>query len=424
MNRRQVYVLLAGFIYFLLLSFMIDRVENYIDHKVWELELAIKKDLGTLIGNNHKLVDVVYTNHPVLYEKTSIPQSSEVMLQPYMLLMNEKYKNIKREEIIQKYDDLESLYRLDYGMSYEFGNKYGNGWALYILENYGSHVQRQVIFPYAVGYKKDANYNSKSIPDCVNNALEFYIENKKSEYSDYFERGSYQRVMNQIFNLSNEYFYIKVNRDENPTSTLSDPLFEKHTGNSGPQCYQDGYFYTNNYKVFLARTPSTYFEIVENRDKIKNNKLLLEIIGFVVLTLLFFVIIRPLLIKEIRYRRVLKESLYEKIKRLSNPEQFIKEYDKEKVDKANIIYQKLLETSPDDIEALKDLIKQAEEELGVNFVDKEKIVVLKKKVNPQKFMKPYQPEKVTLANELYSILNNEDITFEELMEVEEKSKTL
>ena len=39
-------------------------------------------------------------------------------------------------------------------------------------------------------------------------------------------------------------------------------------------------------------------------------------------------------------------------------------------------------------------------------------------------MSPYNPDKVALANELYAILDKEGLTYNEMVEVEEKSKTL
>jgi hypothetical protein len=70
------------------------------------------------------------------------------------------------------------------------------------------------------------------------------------------------------------------------------------------------------------------------------------------------------------------------------------------------------------------LQSQAEEELGVSFVDLEMVEKLKKKVNPKRFMKPYNPEKVTLANELYSRLSKENISYKDIIEIEEQSKKL
>ena len=132
----------------------------------------------------------------------------------------------------------------------------------------------------------------------------------------------------------------------------------------------------------------------------------------------------PLLYMEIKHKKKINETLYNKIKRLCNPSKFVKEYDKEKVDKANAIYQKLMNTSPDDKDTLYDLQSQAEEVLGVSFVDQEMLERLKKKVNPKRFMKPYNPEKVSLANELYSRLSKENISYKEIMEIEERSKKL
>lgn len=83
-----------------------------------------------------------------------------------------------------------------------------------------------------------------------------------------------------------------------------------------------------------------------------------------------------------------------------------------------------MNTSPDDKDTLYDLQSQAEEELGVSFVDLEMIEKLKKKVNPMRFMKPYNPEKVTLANELYSRLSKENISYKDIIEIEERSKKL
>ena len=63
-------------------------------------------------------------------------------------------------------------------------------------------------------------------------------------------------------------------------------------------------------------------------------------------------------------------------------------------------------------------------ELGVILIDNEKLKDLKEKVNPQKFMKPYNAEKVKIANDLYSRLAKENLTFDEFIIIEEESKKL
>ena len=42
----------------------------------------------------------------------------------------------------------------------------------------------------------------------------------------------------------------------------------------------------------------------------------------------------------------------------------------------------------------------------------------------KRFMKSYNPEKVTLANELYSRLSKENISYKDIIEIEEQSKKL
>jgi hypothetical protein len=62
--------------------------------------------------------------------------------------------------------------------------------------------------------------------------------------------------------------------------------------------------------------------------------------------------------------------------------------------------------------------------LGIVLIDAEKLKDLAEKVNPQQFMNPYNPEKVKIANDLYSRLMKEGLTYEEFAQIEEESKTL
>ena len=128
--------------------------------------------------------------------------------------------------------------------------------------------------------------------------------------------------------------------------------------------------------------------------------------------------IGPLVYFEIKSRKSTNESLYEKLKRLCNPSLYFKDYNKEKIDCANDLYKRITKTAPDDQETLLLLAREAEEKLGVSFVDAGKIIMLKKQVNPKKFMNPYQPEKVSFANELYAILNKEKVSYADIIEVE------
>lgn len=62
--------------------------------------------------------------------------------------------------------------------------------------------------------------------------------------------------------------------------------------------------------------------------------------------------------------------------------------------------------------------------MGINLINEDKLDELLEKVNPKQFINPYNPDKLALANELHSILTKENLTFNELEDVETRSKEL
>ncbi len=102
------------------------------------------------------------------------------------------------------------------------------------------------------------------------------------------------------------------------------------------------------------------------------------------------------------------DSIYDRLKRLCNPVNFMENYDKEKVEIANQIYSKLMGANPNTDE----IAAEAEKLLGIQLVDNHQIEDLKNKLHPKNFMNPYDAQKISLANELYSrIVDN--ITYSE-----------
>ena len=97
-------------------------------------------------------------------------------------------------------------------------------------------------------------------------------------------------------------------------------------------------------------------------------------------------------------------------------------YDKEKVEKANSIYEQLMKTSSYDIKTLKILRQQAIDNLNLNFINIEYLQDLKSKCNPQRFLQPYDAEKVRVANELYKKLIDNEGNIEILEEIEKEIK--
>ncbi|MBR4064403.1 MAG: hypothetical protein IKK02_03990 [Tidjanibacter sp.] len=77
-----------------------------------------------------------------------------------------------------------------------------------------------------------------------------------------------------------------------------------------------------------------------------------------------------------------------------------------------------------DKESLNEIQLLAVEELGINLINNDRVQELIERVNPNNFINPYNAEKLAIANELYSTLSKEGLTYNELEEVEEKAKQL
>lgn len=118
------------------------------------------------------------------------------------------------------------------------------------------------------------------------------------------------------------------------------------------------------------------------------------------------------------------ETLYVRLRRLCNPANFIDNYDKEKVDKANQIYRTLEECRNISNDKCIEWIKKAEVELNVNFLDEHQFNQLKDKLNPKNFMQPYDADKVSLSNELYSQLMQPDLNYTKFLQIQDKAKSL
>lgn len=116
-------------------------------------------------------------------------------------------------------------------------------------------------------------------------------------------------------------------------------------------------------------------------------------------------------------------TLYEELIDKCNPVNFMYPYDKDKVDAANLIYKKLLESKPKhkcysnhEIRGIKDL---AIRELGISISDS----LYRKLINycdPKRFMNPYDFEAVQVANEFYSLVEKSKDDIVELEELQHK----
>lgn len=117
--------------------------------------------------------------------------------------------------------------------------------------------------------------------------------------------------------------------------------------------------------------------------------------------------------------------LYERLKIVCNPKNFTKPYDKEKIILANEVYNQLLQMDRKDEESIYELYLKANKELGINVLDPSRLDQLEELTNPSLFMSPYDEQKVLLANKLYSKLKNRDtLLYREYVYIEKEVEDL
>ena len=118
------------------------------------------------------------------------------------------------------------------------------------------------------------------------------------------------------------------------------------------------------------------------------------------------------------------ESLYAELKIKCNPNKFMVPYDKERVSQANELYRQLMETSPQNEETLRQLRSKAIKELGVCFSSKALFQFLCNTCHPRNFMSPYNAEKVEIANKLYVQVLEKAYNIEALENIQRSAKQL
>ena len=439
--KRGNIIALAFVAYLVAMVAMFFGVNSYITSKDIRLRDEIYEAISNAFEGRKEVIGLTYSGYRVEYDKMNIP------LSPAQLA-----KKIDKSEIAQLPDSLESTlksiaddpekeWKEDYGDLYKMYQLRWNdnirkedGWCLSVCKQEIDGVSMSYIFPYAVGYKKqewsDFYSYAPSVQAAVNEAFDFFTNNNKSQYYGIYEKNSVDDLWSKLNAASNEYYFLA--KDETPrmwggsSSTRIDPEIKDKNGRE--VCpYKNGSMYNGYYRVFIGRTQPTTYSIKkydwEPDEKDRKDLWLYWSIG---LTVLLLLVVIPLWVIDAKHQKVKDESLYDKLKRMCNPTNFMNgaNYDKEKVDRANAIYKRLLEINGDDVEALNELQQQAVAELGINLIDAEKLADLKEKVNPKNYMTPYNPDKVALANELYAILSKEGLTYNEMADVEEKSKQL
>ncbi len=405
-------------------------VNLYVDHKDERLRTEINDKIEEIF-KGREYIDVVYSGKKVSYEKETLPKkpqkSSSIIAGEYIY---EREISSWRD----KYSDLYKIYKIN-----KNNNSYGeedNGWELIKmssnLDSKGNWMfVKQWLFPYAVGYKKAGQslfgYDfAPSVESAVYDAFNSFTSNSNSNKYNKFEKGSFDRIHHEIFEARNEYYI--MSEDSIPRIDFTgETLWGKPKKYDRERVVSNllyTYMHNGIYRVFIGTTQPTTWSLVRldkviNKDK--NNILMWWLIS----TGSFFIIIITILsILLQRKNKRINESDYEKLIRLSHPKNFMNPYDKEKVEKANLIYKEVETVDKNNTEAVNVLILRCIDELGITFIDKTQLSELKKFVSPNRFMKPYDAQKIQLANQLFSKLNSDNLSYMDFKEICEKAKEL
>lgn len=463
MNNKKKGIIIVIAAYFASLVATYFSINVHIQTKDEKLRREIFNNISDMFGGDRlNLVDVDYHGKNVVYKQMDIPErpskkhysSGDVI--PRARVFDIEGNSLSDIDIDADwkdyYGDLFKLYRISNDESGAWHGYHEDGWNLVKINNNnfneydwewtgkvkGTKISIEWIFPYAVGLKRqERSYYYDFIPSvetAVEEAFEFFVSNPKSSflsdnstdqfYNGKFERGCYNRIKNAMSEAANDYYWIKKD-DHAGYWHWGKPLFGDYTDyNEQTSPIEYTYMHNGYYRVFVGQTqPITYsvYRQPWHPEKSEKKKLLLWFgVG---LTLLMLGAIIPLSVVYKRDKKIANEGLQDRLKRLCNPANFIKQYDKDKVEKANAIYQQLL-TGNLDNEKLMVLQSQAVTELGIILIDDQLLKRLKAKVNPQRYMKPYDAEKVSLANELFSRINKEGLTYEVFVEIEKESERL
>ncbi len=211
-------------------------------------------------------------------------------------------------------------------------------------------------------------------------------------------------------NMRNKYYHVKVD------STGKNPV---HT-------YDENIAIKNEYGItYVTRLPMKTFSICENTNRQEYNEAnKIDIIGKILCVNLLLLSLYGVCGFARSKRKTLNEAIYKDLLVKCNPAKFMKPYNKEKVEVANTLTQLLTKTSPNDEEQIVRIEETAHSKLGVNIIDKKYVRQLKRVIYPKKFLKPYDEKKFSLANELYTLLADGNVTYAIIKDVDKRATEL
>lgn len=455
MKRNSIiWIIVAAWLLGLVGVFFLTKLA--VDKKEKKLWMQAHDALSDYFDSQSTYMDVVYSGKNVAYEQIPIPEKPQKKDNPqrdWEKHLNDSYgRNL--EQWRSEYGDIWKLYKLK--PKYESENSWNSdnewtGWMFHGLQcnNAWNGVIEFIEYPYQVGLKKqEDNFFYSFMPtiqEALNSAYQFETEDPKSSKRNELTGDNKSIIWNLKDMVDNEYFFLwsyddECNRwgKESTDSMLWATDWSKYHVNSANSLPSDvsarsllfaksdypgvynGYYQVYNRIQRTAVWQLTYNWCLDNKSRdLKKYR----IWWAAIITLLMLSSVIPLAIIENKKKKIEEETSQERLKRLCNPQNFMKNYDMKKVETANALYQRLMTVGLGE-NVLNEISQTAITELGITLIDETRLKKLKEKVNPQRYMKPYNAEKVSLANELFARINKEGLTYEEYVEIEKESKKL
>jgi len=290
----------------------------------------------------------------------------------------------------------------------EMGNYQGwfqTGWAIcYLRNNHKEHSYCvTLLYPAVIELKNKAN-DALMLDMALKHSYDYYTKNENSAFTNCDNPLNLKRFMEFCLPNNNECYYKWVRKEDIhfrvvpklEWTFLTFPYFNIHLGHSDTFTFE----LKLNDEYVERRTTKYKTELIN-----KQNNITLVLGGLLVLCLIM------LILKSYSENKRHKETILQRIIKTAHPKQFLDNYDKDKLEIANEIYDIAIKTNEDDKETIVSLSKEVEEKLGLYLIPLSEIKELREKCNPKHFMNPYDAQKVKTANELYSKLNTPKLTY-------------
>lgn len=391
------------------------------------------------VFNGRKIVTPLYHNFNPNYELLSSSQKSKIDKK------NELYQlyNFKPEHLVNWESPLHVLgadIRIENSQRgkewYEplnGGNYYGiwqSGWALGCAKNIsGDKYICYMVIPYMVGYLRQSDsfyYEFKpTIREALNTAYDFYTKNEQSEFVNFMGNDNMEKFMSLASETSspinaNNYTFEKVDNEKSDFEFANPGVFEG-----------TNYMYNGYIRVYIVMAYCTTYKLKYNSefaqwDKerfIEEHEQEIQKL-FIIIESILSIILVLLVVFNLIARRRAKKTILDRIIAVSNPKHYMKNYEQEKIDIANQIYNKARNTKLEEKGVIEELCHEIETKLGGVLVNKRDLTSLTKRCNPKHFMKPYNAEKITKANALFARLKQGNISYSDFIKIKEEIEEL